>query len=267
MRASLLTALAVLMPIAALAVPAVDPGLQQALQNPLRSPKFLARDKARHPAEELSFFGVQPDSTVVEIWPGGGYWTEILASYLYGRGTYYVAIPFGTDPDTVKEAAAFRARAATNRPAFAHLKITELGGGKYDIAPAGTADFVLTFRNVHNWMYEGDADQMFAAFYKALKPGGLLGVEEHRGRTDKPQDPKANDGYVREDYTINLAKKAGFAFVGSSEIDANPKDTKDYSQGVWALPPTFALGDKDRAKYAAIGEADNFVLKFSKPGP
>jgi predicted methyltransferase len=261
----MLATLAMLVPLTALAVPAVDPGLQQSLQNPMRSPKFVARDAARHPAEELTFFGVQPNSTVVEIAPGGGYWTEILAPYLYGGGTLYAAVPGGTDSDSVREAAAFRARAASNRPVFAHLKITEAGGGKYDIAPAGTADFVLTFRNIHNWMNEGDADQMFAAFYTALKPGGILGVEEHRGRADKPQDPKANDGYVRQDYAIALAKKAGFELVDSSEINANPKDTKDYAQGVWTLPPTFALGDKDRAKYAAIGEADNFVLKFRKP--
>jgi predicted methyltransferase len=124
---------------------------------------------------------------------------------------------------------------------------------------------VLTFRNVHNWMSAGDADDMFAAFYKALKPGGVLGVEEHRGRTDVPQDPKAENGYVRQDYTIALAQKAGFTLVGQSEMNANPRDTKDWPQGVWTLPPSFALGDKDHAKYAAIGEADNMVLKFKKP--
>jgi predicted methyltransferase len=124
---------------------------------------------------------------------------------------------------------------------------------------------VLTFRNVHNWMYEGDADEMFAAFYRALKPGGILGVEEHRARADKPQDPKAESGYVRQDYTIALAKKAGFVLAGSSEVNANPRDTADWPQGVWTLPPTFALGAKDHDKYADIGEADNFELKFQKP--
>ncbi len=264
MRASMLPVLAVLMPFAAMAVPATDPALLQAVQNPMRTPKFVARDAARHPAEELAFFGLKPTDTVVEIWPGGGYWTEILAPYLMGQGTYYVAIPGGSDADSVREAAAYRAHIA-DKPAFRHLQITELGGSHYDIAPAGSADLVLTFRNIHNWMDEGDADQVFASFYKALKPGGILGVEEHRGRTDKPQDPKADDGYVRQDYAIALARKAGFELVGSSEIDANPKDTKDYPKGVWTLPPTFALGDKDHAKYAAIGEADNFVLKFRKP--
>jgi predicted methyltransferase len=267
MRAMLLSALAFIVPLAAAAVPSTDPALQDALHNPLRSAGFTARDAARHPAEELAFFGLRPDATVVEIWPGGGYWTEILAPYLHGHGTLYVAVPGGTDPATMKEAAAFRARLAASPALFRNVKVTELGGGNYAIVPPGSADFVLTFRNIHNWMYEGDADKMFAAFYAALKPGGILGVEEHRGRTDKPQDPKANDGYVRQDYAVNLAKQAGFELVGSSEINANPKDTKDWPQGVWTLPPTFAMGAKDRDKYAAIGEADNFVLKFRKPSP
>jgi predicted methyltransferase len=262
----MLAALAILAPLTVLAAPAADPALVEATHNPLRTAKFVARDKVRHPAEELTFFGLRPNATVLEVWPGGGYWTEILAPYLLGHGTLDVALPGGSDADSQHEAAAFRAHVAANPAAFRHIHLTSLGGGQYDPVPAGSADFVLTFRNVHNWMGEGDADKMFAAFYTALKPGGILGVEEHRGRTDKPQDPKANDGYVRQDYTISLAKHAGFELVGSSEIDANPRDTKDYPQGVWTLPPSFALGAKDHDKYAAIGEADNFVLKFRKPG-
>jgi predicted methyltransferase len=242
-----------------------DPALDQAIGSTFRTKRFVARDTMRHPAAELTFFGLRPKATVVEIWPGGGYWSEILAPYLHGFGTYYVALPDSPDPDDQKEAAAFRAKVDADRPAFGRIVLTGLGHGHTDIAPPGSADFVLTFRNVHNWMYEGDADEMFAAFYRALKPGGILGVEEHRGRADKPQDPKAENGYVRQDYTIALARKAGFVLAGSSEIDANPRDTKEWPKGVWTLPPTFALGDKDRAKYAAIGEADNFVLKFQKP--
>jgi predicted methyltransferase len=123
---------------------------------------------------------------------------------------------------------------------------------------------VLTFRNVHNWMNEGYAPQVFAAFYKALKPGGILGVEEHRGDAAKPQDPKAESGYVRQDFTVGLATAAGFHLIGTSELDANPKDTKNWPEGVWTLPPSYALGAKDHARYAAIGEADNFILKFQK---
>jgi predicted methyltransferase len=239
-----------------------DVALATAVHSPARSAKFVARDPARHPLEELTFFGIRPDSTVVEIWPGGGYWTEILAPYLAANGTYYVALPEGkVDGDA---AAKFRAKFA-GKPAFDKMKLTTLDKTKQDIAPAGSADFVLTFRNVHNWMYDGYADEAFAAFFSALKPGGILGVEEHRGLDTVPQDPKGEDGYVRQDYTIALAKKAGFELIGSSELDANPKDTKVWPKGVWTLPPTYELGAVDHAKYEAIGEADNFILKFRKP--
>jgi predicted methyltransferase len=140
-----------------------------------------------------------------------------------------------------------------------------LGSAYFDIAPAGSADMVITSRNLHNWMGEGYADKVIGASFKALKPGGILGIEEHRGRNDQPQAPKANSGYVRQDYTMDLAKKAGFEYLGASEINTNPKDTKDYKQGVWTLPPTLIEGDKDRAKYQAIGESDRFLLKFKKP--
>ncbi|HYM36599.1 MAG TPA: hypothetical protein VET48_14465, partial [Steroidobacteraceae bacterium] len=148
---------------------------------------------------------------------------------------------------------------------YGNVKVAEFGRDTTDIIPAGTADMVVTFRNVHNWMMGSVEDVAFAAFFKALKPGGILGVEEHRGRTDQPQDPKGQSGYVREDYAIALAEKAGFKLIGKSELLANPKDTKDYPGGVWTLPPTLRLGDKDKDKYLAIGEADNFVMKFQKP--
>jgi predicted methyltransferase len=242
---------------------AVDPALQQAVHAATRSAKYVARDAARHPAQELSFFGVRPDAHVVEIWPGGGYWTEILAPYLKPAGALTVALPAG-DAESVRDAAAFRARLDANPAMFGGVKTTTLGPSDFDIAPPGSADVVLTFRNVHNWMAGGFAPQAFAAFYKALKPGGILGVEDHRGDPSRRQDPRAENGYVRQDYTIALARAAGFHLVGSSEIDANPKDTKDWPKGVWTLPPSFALGATDHARYAAIGEADNFVLKFQK---
>jgi predicted methyltransferase len=125
---------------------------------------------------------------------------------------------------------------------------------------------VVTFRNLHNWMARGTAPQVFATIFKALKPGGVLGVTDHRGNPAVPQDPKAKSGYVNEEYAIQLIEAQGFKLVGSSEANANPKDTKDYEQGVWTLPPTYRLGDKDREKYAAIGESDRFTLKFVKPG-
>lgn len=237
--------------------------LSQAVQSPNRTPKFVARDPARHPVAELSFFGVTPSSTVVEIWPGGGYWTEILAPYLKEQGHLDVALPAG-EPDEVKSAVALRKRLEADPSVYGGITFTQLGVSTFDIAPPGSADFVLTFRNIHNWMAEGFAERAFAAFYKALKPGGILGIEEHRGDPSSPQDPKAESGYVRQDYTIGLAKAAGFHLVGTSEINANPKDTRNWPKGVWTLPPAYALGAVDRAKYAAIGEADNFVLKFQK---
>jgi predicted methyltransferase len=140
-----------------------------------------------------------------------------------------------------------------------------LGAGHFDIAPPGSADLVLTFRNLHNWMDGGYADAALAACFRALKPGGILGIEEHRARTDQPQDPRAKNGYVRQDYTIEMAKRAGFVLVDSSEMNANPRDTKDWVDGVWTLPPTLSQKDKDRDRYIAIGEADNYVMKFRKP--
>jgi predicted methyltransferase len=259
--AALVAALCTAMPGASMAQQP-DPALLAAVASPERTPKFVARDVARHPAPELAFFGLRPDATVVEIWPGGGYWTEILAPYLAGHGTYYVALP---PPKADEDSAGkFRAKFAA-RHGFAAIQYTVLGKGQYDIAPPGSADFVLTFRNVHNWMYDGYAEPAFAAFFKALKPGGILGVEEHRGLATVPQDPKAQDGYVRQDYTIALAEKAGFVLAGSSELGANLKDTKVWPKGVWTLPPTYEMGAVDHAKYEAIGEADNFILKFRKP--
>jgi len=243
-----------------------DAALTAAVADPARTPTFAARDAARHPAEELSFFGITPKMTVVELWPGGGYWTEILGPYLAkGGGTYYVALNAPGDAEEDKGVEKWRSRMAAEKDRLGTIHETMLGPGHFDIAPPGSADLVLTFRNLHNWMDGGYADEVFAAIFKALKPGGILGIEEHRGRTDKPQDPKAADGYVREDYTVTMAKKAGLVLVGSSEINANPKDTKDWVDGVWTLPPTLSQKDKDRDRYIAIGEADNYVLKFQKP--
>jgi predicted methyltransferase len=251
---------------AASAAPArIDPALSAAVASPARTPEFVARDAARHPDEELAFFGIAPTQTVVEIWPGGGYWTEILGAYLAPAGHYYVALAVASGAEESAGVKHWRAKIAAQGSRLGKIQETALGPNHFDIAPPGSADLVLTFRNLHNWMDAGFAEQALAACFKALKPGGILGIEEHRGRNDVAQDPKAKNGYVRQDYTIALAKKAGFVLVDSSEINANPRDTKDWVDGVWTLPPTLSQGEKDKDRYVAVGEADNFVLKFRKP--
>jgi predicted methyltransferase len=241
--------------------------LDQVLAGDQRSEKNRARDPYRHPRETLTFFGVRPDMTIVEIFPGDGWYTEILAPYVHGSGKFYAA---HYDPDnatayvqeTLKR---FRDKLASRPDRYDQVNVTALSGTKTDIAPPGSADLVVTFRNLHNWMGADYAPTALKAMYDALKPGGMLGIEEHRGRTDQPQDPKAKSGYVREDYAIALIESVGFKLVARSEINANPKDTKDYELGVWTLPPVYRQGDKDREKYAAIGESDRFTLKFVKP--
>jgi len=247
------------------AAAAPDPALVSAVASPARSASAVARDKARHPVEELTFFGLDPKMSVVELWPGGGYWTDILGPYLKDGGHYTIALPAPGNAEEGPSVVRLRARIAGEKDRLGVIHESTLGAGHFEIAPPGSADLIVTFRNFHNWMSDGYAEQALAACFTALKPGGILGIEEHRGSNDVLQDPKAKSGYVRQDYTIALAKKAGFVLVGSSEINANPRDTKDWPDGVWTLPPTLAQGDKDRAKYTAIGEADNFVLKFQKP--
>ena len=238
--------------------------LESAVNSAYRSPENKARDGARHPLETLQFFGVEPGMTVVEIAPGAGWYTEILAPYLSAKGTYYSAAPWNSDsPYMVKNIEKFNAWAARHP----EVKINRTNfnpPAELEIAPEGSADMVLTFRNVHNWSSKGNEDKVFAAFYKALKPDGILGVEEHRANADRPKDLSAKDGYLREIDVVKMAEKAGFTLVGRSDINAHPKDTKDHPQGVWTLPPTLRLGAQDREKYIAIGESDRMTLKFKK---
>ncbi|MGI3900292.1 MAG: class I SAM-dependent methyltransferase [Janthinobacterium lividum] len=241
--------------------------LQALVGGTQRSAANRARDPFRHPLEDLQFFAVAPTDTVVEILPGGsGYWTEILAPYLRDQGRYIAANPPATDrsDEAVKGNEVFSLKIAAD-PADLGKTETVAFAPPAEIVPPGTADAVLTFRNVHNWMADGSAPAVFATFFRALKSGGILGVEEHRGRDDQPQDPLAKSGYVRQDAVITLATQAGFRLAGTSEANANPKDTKDYPAGVWTLPPTYRLKDLDRAKYTVIGESDRMLLRFVKP--
>jgi predicted methyltransferase len=240
--------------------------LKEVVNSDQRTSANKARDKYRHPVQTLAFFGIRPNMTVVELWPFGGWFTEILAPYVKGTGTYYAAAmdPTSNDKEARKYNADLQALFAAHPDLYSDVKWSVLAKDKYAIAPDGTADLVVTFRNVHNWVWDGDAKEVFAAAFRALKPGGILGVEEHRSN-----DPKAIPGksqaYVGEDYAIGLIESVGFKLAGRSTINNNPKDTKDYPEGVWSLPPTYAEGDKNRAKYAAIGESDRFTLKFVKP--
>jgi predicted methyltransferase len=250
--------------------PATVAALDKALAGPQRSPESRARDPYRHPKETLEYFGLRSDMTVLEVWPGGGgWWTEILAPVLREKGHYIAA---GLDPTASPEPGsvkAFASKIARDPEVYDRVRVTALQfpTALAPVAP-NSVDLIVTFRNLHNWLAKEDAaPAMLAAMYAALKPGGILGIEDHRANPASPVDPSAKLGYVNEQYAIDLIKRAGFEYLGSSEINANPKDSKDYEQGVWTLPPTYRLGDKDRARYTAIGESDRFTLLFRKPHP
>jgi predicted methyltransferase len=237
-----------------------------AVAAPTRTPANVARDKYRNPAATLAFFGIKPSDHVVEIWPGGGWYTEILAPYLAANGKLTVAPPAPRADSVIK-------RLDANPAVYgkvARASFPALNGGM-PVAP-GSADAVLTFRNVHNWrMGSGTPDNSdfseaaFRELYAMLKPGGILGIEDHRLPESADAAREKSSGYIKVSTVRALAEKAGFKFAGSSEINANPRDTKDYPKGVWTLPPSFAEQDVDRARYAAIGESDRMTLKFVKP--
>jgi predicted methyltransferase len=241
--------------------------LARVIADPNRSEADRARDVYRHPQDTLLFFGLRPQMQVVEIWPEPGWYTEILAPFLKDQGRYAAALAVARpdNPYITGRLAAFADKFSAHPEVYGRIAVSHFGAGADEIAPPASADMVVTFRNIHNWMAADWAPEAFAAMYKALKPGGILGVVEHRANPALPQDPKAKNGYVREDYAIHLIESQGFKLVAQSEINANPKDTKDYPQGVWTLPPFYRLGDKDRQVYAAIGESDRFTLKFVKP--
>lgn len=231
------------------------------------------RDGARHPAETLAFFGLGPGMTVVEVYPGRGWYSMILAPYLARNGgTLYAATFPDTDgPEAMATRIEYVARLSARPELFGAVQITAMGAGP--IAPPASADLVLVMRNVHTLMAKSLAEEGFKEFYEVLKPGGVLGIEEHRARATGLQDPKAGDGYVQEAYVKALAMEAGFVFEEASEINANPLDSKDHPFGVWTLPPVLAsapLGQPenpnfDHAPYRAIGESDRMTLKFRKP--
>jgi len=256
-----------LMAIGSWGMARADEALKAVLAGPQRTPAFAERDAWRHPYETLSFFGIRPDMTVVEISPGGGWYTEILAPYLRDRGLLILA---GDDPESGsayyrRSAERLRLKLKANPATYDRVQQTVFEPPhRVRIAAAGTVDLVLTFRNVHNWAAKGDdvVGAVFRSVHASLKSGGVFGVVDHRLPADRVQDPKAASGYLQTVYVTRLAESAGFALAAASEINANPRDGADHEGGVWALPPTYANKDKDRARYAAIGESDRMTLKF-----
>jgi predicted methyltransferase len=260
--------------VAPAAIPAARPrdgvtaaAIERVLGGAHRSADHRARDVYRHPLDTLLFFGIKPDMTVAEIWPGpDGWYTEILAPLQADAGKLYVAQMPATPCNEFVAASlsGHSAKLAARPDLYGKVTLTTLGPEGSEIAPPGSCDLVLTFRNLHNWMNLGYAKQAFEAMKRALKPGGILGVVDHRADPAKSPDERAGNGYVNEDYAIRLIESAGFELVDRSQINANPKDTRDYEQGVWSLPPTLRQGTRDREKFEAIGESDRFTLKFRK---
>ena len=259
-------------PAATTPAPSLAPGaaLDAALAGDWRRPQDMARDRYRHPGQTLALFGVQPDHTVIEITPGGGWYADILAPYLRSRGRYVAAVWDDSIP---------------NQPGYRY-SLNKTLRGKFDAAPAvygtpdvrvfdpaapvfgpdASADVVLTFRNAHNWVDDGNAEAYFRAFFAVLKPGGTLGVVDHRAKPGTTLDAMKKSGYLTEALVIGLAENAGFELAAASGINANPADTADHPNGVWTLPPSNRHEPGDAAKYQAIGESDRMTLRFRKPG-
>ena len=239
--------------------------LDSAIAGDWRGSKNTARDQYRHPRETLTFFGLKPDQTVIEITPGGGWYSEILAPYLDAHGHYIAALakPSHSDGEGAGDKQAITMKFSADPVHYGHAATLEFDPKAPVFGPPASADVVLTFRNVHNWVLAGTPAAMFRAFFGVLKPGGVLGVTDHRANVGLATD--GQHGYVTEQQVIDYATAAGFRLEAKSNVNANPNDPKDYPQGVWTLPPTLQLGETDKARYLAIGESDRMTLRFVKP--
>ncbi|MGY2199558.1 class I SAM-dependent methyltransferase [Pseudomonas gingeri] len=232
-----------------------------------RAPENSVRDVYRHPRQTLQFFGLRSNQTVIEITPGGGWYSEVLAPLLKDHGQYIAAVQAASSSDYARRSAdGLKQKFAEDPTHYAKAAVVEFDPQAPVLGKPGSADRVLTFRNVHNWVMADDAPAMFSAFFKVLKPGGVLGVVDHRAKDGADLESIKQSGYLPTAYVVKLATDAGFVLEGQSEINANPRDTKDYAAGVWTLPPSLRLGEQDKAKYLAIGESDRLTLRFVKPG-
>jgi predicted methyltransferase len=240
--------------------------LDSVLAGSWRPESNRARDVYRHPKATLQFFGVRPDQTLIEITPGGGWYSEILAPLLHDDGHYIAAVAASArEGEDRRDDSALHRKFAADPAHYGNARIVAFDPKAPSFGPPASADRVLTFRNVHNWVMADTAPAMFKAFFAVLRPGGVLGVVDHRADDGASLDSVKQSGYLPTSYVAKLATDAGFTLDESSEINANPKDTRDYAKGVWTLPPTLTLGEKDRAKYQAIGESDRMTLRFVKP--
>ena len=249
-----------------LAPAAGDPDLQRWVDGPQRSEANRQRDAARQPVDTLAFFGVRADQTVVEIWPSVGvWWLEILAPYLRDKGEYIAALHAGAhNPPAAKaEHDVVEARIAQSPALYGKLRIAHSPGLPESVRP-DSVDVLLTFSNLHNWIVDGNVEDVVREFHTVLKPGGVLGVVDHRGRADLSRKAQLDSGYLAEDEVVAMIEKVGFKLVARGEMAANPRDTKDHAAGVWSLPPTLRMKDVERARFLAIGESDKFTLKFVK---
>ncbi|MGH8595730.1 MAG: class I SAM-dependent methyltransferase [Gammaproteobacteria bacterium] len=249
---------------------ATDTGaaLDAALAGAHRSTAHKVRDQYRHPKETLLFFGLEAGMRVVELLPGPeGWYTEILAPVLRGAGQLVTVTPPADSPsDYLREHfVKFNAKLDENPSLYDKVNRRTMGKAGIDLGPPGSADMVVTFRSTHNWLRSGQFEAVYGAILEVLKPSGILGIEQHRGKDEADPIAAAEQGYVSQRYLISRLEALGFKLAGSSEINANPKDTKDYPEGVWSLPPVLRLGAHDRDKYLAIGESDRMTLKFIKP--
>ena len=247
------------------------------LRSPHRSSEDRARDSARHPLQTLSFFGIDPTMTVVEIWPFFGWYSKIIAPLVKDAGRFIAAVfpPDNKQQYMNEQRQDYLDLIRTSPEVYGTVEIASFGNGYYDYAADSSVDLIITIRNLHNWLWDADYSgnprppyykEVLASFLRVLKPGGILGLEQHRGDPTLPQDRFAKNLYVRQDYAINLLEEAGFLFLGSSEINANPKDTRDHPEGPLSLPPFLrGIEDSERERYIAIGESDRMTLKFMKP--